>query len=58
MTHATSGVSTGGNVLLSDKDDDYAQFIYCSLVSLTTVGVLFPVIVIARLVGLAASQKS
>lgn len=80
VIHATSGVSIGGNVLLSGKDDDYAQFIYFSLASLTTVGfgdihavnassrmlatflstvgVLFPAIVIARLVGLAASQKS
>ena len=80
VIHAATGVSIGGNVLLSGKDDDYAQFIYFSLASLTavgfgdihavnassrmlatflsTVGVLFPAIVIARLVGLAASQKS
>lgn len=80
VIHATTGASIAGNVLLSGKDDDYAQFIYFSLASLTTVGygdihavnassrmlatflstlgVLFPAIIIARLVGLAASQKN
>ena len=79
VIHATTGASIGGNVVLSGKDDDYAQFIYFSLASLTTVGfgdifavntsakmlatflstlgVLFPAIVIARLVGLASSQR-
>jgi len=80
VIHAATGVSIAGNVLLSGKDDDYAQFIYFSLASLTTVGfgdiyavnasarmlatflstvgVLFPAIIIARLVGLAASRKN
>jgi hypothetical protein len=80
VIHAATGVSIAGNVLLSGKDDDYAQFIYFSLASLTTVGfgdiyaanasarmlatflstvgVLFPAIIIARLVGLAASHRS
>lgn len=80
VIHAATGVSIAGNVLLSGKDDDYAQFIYFSLASLTTVGfgdiyavnasarmlatflstvgVLFPAIIIARLVGLAASRRS
>jgi hypothetical protein len=79
VIHAATGVSIGGNVVLSGKDDDYVYFIYFSLVSLTTVGfgdiyaastpakmlatflstlgVLFPAIVIARLVGLASSRS-
>jgi len=79
VIHAATGVSLGGNVVLSGKDDDYVHFIYFSLVSLTTVGfgdiyavstsarmlatflstvgVLFPAIVIARLVGLASSRS-
>jgi hypothetical protein len=79
VIHATTGASIGGNVMLSGRDDDYAQFIYFSLASLTTVGfgdiyavstpakmlavllstlgILFPGIVIARLVGLASSSK-
>jgi Ion channel len=77
VIHAATGVSIGGNVVLSGKDDDYVHFIYFSLTSLTTVGfgdiyalstparmlatflstlgVLFPAIVIARLVGLATT---
>jgi hypothetical protein len=79
VIHAATGVSLGGNVVLSGTDDDYVHFIYFSLVSLTTVGygdiyavsttarmlatflstlgVLFPAIVIARLVGLASSRS-
>ena len=79
IIHAVTGVSIGGNVVLKGTDDDYAQFIYFSLASLTTVGfgdiyavstsakmlatflstlgVLFPAIVIARLVGLASSRN-
>jgi len=79
VIHATTGASIGGNVVLTGRDDDYAQFIYFSLASLTTVGfgdiyavstpakmlavllstlgILFPGIVIARLVGLASSSK-
>ena len=79
VIHAATGVSMGGNVVLSGTDDDYVHFIYFSLASLTTVGfgdiyavstsakmlatftstlgVLFPAIVIARLVGLAASRS-
>jgi len=79
IIHAVTGVSIGGNVALKGTDDDYAQFIYFSLASLTTVGfgdiyavstsakmlatflstlgVLFPAIVIARLVGLASSRN-
>jgi hypothetical protein len=79
VIHATTGVSLGGNVVLSGKDEDYVEFIYFSLASLTTVGfgdiyavstparmlatflstvgVLFPAIVIARLVGLAGSSQ-
>ena len=79
VVHAATGVSLGGDVVLSGKDHDYVYFIYFSLVSLTTVGfgdiyavgapakmlatflstlgVLFPAIVIARLVGLAASRR-
>jgi hypothetical protein len=79
VIHATTGVSIGGNVALSGKDDDYVHFIYFSLTSLTTVGfgdihavstsakmlatflstlgILFPAIVIARLVGLASSRS-
>ena len=79
VIHAATGVSIGGNVVLSGKDDDYVHFIYFSLVSLTTVGfgdiyavstsakmlatflstlgVLFPAIVIARLVGLASGRS-
>jgi hypothetical protein len=77
VIHAATGVSLGGNVVLSGTDNDYVHFIYFSLASLTTVGfgdiyavsaparmlatflstlgVLFPAIVIARLVGLASS---
>jgi hypothetical protein len=80
VIHAATGVSLGGNLVLSGKDDDYVHFIYFSLVSLTTVGfgdiyavstparmlatflstlgVLFPAIVIARLVGLASSSRN
>jgi Ion channel len=79
VIHAATGASIGGNVVLSGKDDDYGQFIYFSLASLTTVGfgdihavstsakmlatflstlgILFPAIVIARLVGLASSRS-
>ena len=79
VIHAMTGVSLGGNVVLSGKDDDYVHFIYFSLASLTTVGfgdiyavsapakmlatflstlgVLFPAIVIARLVGLASARS-
>jgi hypothetical protein len=79
VIHAATGVSLGGNVVLSGTDDDDVHFIYFSLVSLTTVGygdiyavsttarmlatflstlgVLFPAIVIARLVGLASSRS-
>ena len=79
VIHAATGVTLGGNIVLSGKDDDYVHFIYFSLVSLTTVGfgdiyavstpakmlatslstlgVLFPAIVIARLVGLASSRS-
>lgn len=79
VIHATTGASIGGNVALSGMDHDYADFIYFSLASLTTVGfgdihavntsakmlatllstlgVLFPAIVIARLVGLASSRR-
>ena len=79
VIHAATGVSLGGNVVLTGKDDDYVHFIYFSLASLTTVGfgdiyavsaaarmlatflstlgVLFPAIVIARLVGLASSRS-
>jgi hypothetical protein len=79
VIHAATGVSLGGDVVLSGKDHDYVYFIYFSLVSLTTVGfgdiyavsapakmlatflstlgVLFPAIVIARLVGLASSRR-
>ena len=79
VIHATTGASIGGNVVLNGTDDDYGNFIYFSLASLTTVGfgdiyalnisakmlatslsalgVLFPAIVIARLVGLASSQR-
>ena len=79
VIHAATGVSIGGNVVLSGTDNDYVHFIYFSLASLTTVGfgdiyavsaparmlatflstlgVLFPAIVIARLVGLASSRS-
>ncbi|MCO5763147.1 MAG: two pore domain potassium channel family protein [Gammaproteobacteria bacterium] len=79
VIHAATGVSIGGNVVLSGKEDDYVHFIYFSLTSLTTVGfgdiyavsasarmlatflstlgVLFPAIVIARLVGMASSRS-
>jgi hypothetical protein len=79
VIHAATGVSIGGNVVLTGTDTDYAHFIYFSLTSLTTVGfgdiyavsaparmlatflamlgILFPAIVIARLVGLAASGR-
>ena len=79
VIHAVSGVSVGGNVVLSGTDIDYVHFIYFSLASLTTVGfgdiyavstsakmlatflsalgILFPAIVIARLVGLASSRS-
>jgi Ion channel len=75
VIHAVTGVSIGGNVVLTGTDDDYVHFIYFSLTSLTTVGfgdiyavstpakmlatflstvgILFPAIVIARLVGLS-----
>jgi hypothetical protein len=80
VIHAVTGVSIGGNVILSGTDRDYANFIYFSLASLTTVGfgdiypvsmaakmvstslsavgILFPAIVIARLVGLASRSPS
>lgn len=79
VIHAATGISLGGNVVLSGTDGDYVHFIYFSLASLTTVGfgdiyavgasarmlatflstlgVLFPAIVIARLVGLAAGRS-
>ena len=79
VIHAVTGVSIGGNVVLSGTEDDYVHFIYFSLASLTTVGfgdvhalntaakmlatflstlgILFPAIVIARLVGLASSRN-
>lgn len=79
VIHAATGVSLGGNVVLSGTDEDYVHFIYFSLTSLTTVGygdifavstparmlatalstvgVLFPAIVIARLVGLASTRS-
>lgn len=79
VIHAATGVSIGGNVVLSGTDADYVHFIYFSLASLTTVGfgdlypvspsakmvatflsavgILFPAIVIARLVGLASSRS-
>lgn len=79
VIHAATGVSIGGNVVLSGRDEDYAHFIYFSLAALTTVGfgdiyavstsarmlatflstmgILFPAIVIARLVGLAGSRS-
>ncbi|MEZ5571060.1 MAG: potassium channel family protein [Halioglobus sp.] len=75
VINTTTGVSIGGNVVLNGTDNDYVQFIYFSLASLTTVGfgdiyavstpakmlatflstvgVLFPAIIIARLVGLS-----
>lgn len=75
VIHASTGVSIGGNVVLSGTEADYVHFIYFSLASLTTVGfgdiyavnvparmlatflstvgMLFPAIVIARLVGLS-----
>lgn len=78
VIHAVTGVSLGGNVVLSGSDEDYVHCTYFSLASLTTVGVgdiyavttpasmlatllstvgvLFPAIVIARLVGLAPGQ--
>ena len=80
VIHAATGVSIGGNVVLSGKDDDYVHLIYFSLAPLTTVGlgdiyavstpakmlatflstlgILFPAIIIARLVGLASSRRS
>jgi hypothetical protein len=79
VIHAATGVSIGGNVVLTGTDEDYVHFIYFSLASLTTVGfgdvhavntaakmtatflstlgILFPAIVIARLVGLASSRN-
>jgi Ion channel len=75
VIHAATGVSIGGNVVLTGTDEDYVHFIYFSLTSLTTVGfgdiyavstpakmlatflstvgTLFPAIIIARLVGLS-----
>jgi len=75
VIHAATGVSIGGNVVLTGTDEDYVHFIYFSLTSLTTVGfgdiyavstpakmlatflstvgILFPAIIIARLVGLS-----
>jgi len=77
MTHLTIGTSLEGNVELHQDESDYANFIYFSLVSLTTVGygdifpanqatrmisvflsaigILFPAIVIARLVSSAGN---
>jgi len=79
VIHVATGVSIGGNVVLSGTDNDYVHFIYFSLASLTTVGygdvyavstsakmlavflstlgVMFPAIVIARMVGLASSPS-
>jgi hypothetical protein len=79
VIHAATGVSLGGNVVLSGSDEDYVHFIYFSLTSLTTVGygdifavstparmlstllstmgVLFPAIVIARLVGQTSAPQ-
>jgi Ion channel len=75
VIHAATGVSIGGNIVLTGTDEDYVHFIYFSLTSLTTVGfgdiyavstpakmlatflstvgTLFPAIIIARLVGLS-----
>jgi len=75
VIHAATGVSIGGNVVMTGTDEDYVPFIYFSLTSLTTVGfgdiyavsapakmlstflstvgMLFPAIIIARLVGLS-----
>jgi hypothetical protein len=79
VIHAVTGVSIGGNVVLTGTDEDYVHFIYFSLTSLTTVGfgdiyavstpakmlatflstvgMLFPAIIIARLVGLSFKQS-
>ena len=53
VIHATTGVSLGGNVVLSGTDDDYVHFIYFSLASLTTVGFgdIFAVNTPARMVA-------
>ncbi len=80
LLHATFGASLQGAVELSSPDEDFAEYIYFSMVSistvgygeiqpanasarmlsvfLSTIGILYPAIVIAKLVSAATQQKS
>ncbi|MGM0947110.1 MAG: potassium channel family protein [Bacteroidota bacterium] len=53
IINLTIGSSIGGDVELEGIDDDYANYIYFSLVSLTTVGFgdLFPVNVMSKMLS-------
>lgn len=75
VINSLTGVSIGGDVALNGTDQDYVDFIYFSMVSLTTVGfgeiypisvetkmlsvflsaigILFPAVVISKLVGMS-----
>ncbi|HSK14193.1 MAG TPA: potassium channel family protein [Phnomibacter sp.] len=80
MIHIWTGNSLRGSVSLTHTQKDISEFLYFSMVSLTTVGygdiypanpasrmlavfisaigILFPAVIIARLVGLAGSEKA
>jgi len=80
LIHLTVGSSLEGNIEINNKDTDYVNFIYFSLVSLTTVGygdifpanhaarmlsvflstmgILFPAVIIARLVSASSDKGS
>ena len=79
LIHLSIGTSLEGNIKLSNKDVDYVNYIYFSLVSLTavgygdifpanqtarmlsvflsTIGILYPAVIIARLVSAASENK-
>lgn len=79
LTHQLTGQSLGGSVKLTGTEADYVEYIYFSLVSITTVGygdvyplghaakmlsvgisalgVLYPAVVIARLVSAAVPSN-
>ncbi|WP_297334964.1 potassium channel family protein [Algoriphagus sp.] len=57
IIHLTIGESIGGDIKLEGLDDDYSNYIYFSLVSLTTVGFgeLFPVNVLSKMLSVFLS---
>ena len=57
IIHLTVGNSISGELDLQGLDDDYAQYIYFSLVSLTTVGFgdLYPVNIMSKMLSVFLS---